>query len=117
MQVAGITYEGESARPQARLANGTQTDQINVRYRVLDHFKRPYAEHLSWARELRSPADTEAPVALATEFAADALGQTKTEESVEEAIKLYQDLGKQIDPMREGYWNFKIREAQMQIAL
>lgn len=84
---------------------------------VLEHFKRPYADHLEWARSIKSPADPDAPVMLAVEFLADALSETKAEESVQEAIKLYEELGKEIDPMRENYWNFKKREAESLLAV
>lgn len=49
---------------------------------------------------------------LAVEFVADALSESKVEESLQDAIKLYERLGAEIDPMRENYWNFKKREAQ-----
>jgi hypothetical protein len=83
-----------------------------VTNRVLDHFKRPYADHLEWARSVKSPAEPERPIMLATEFVADALSETKVKENLEHAIKLYEQLGEEIDPMRENYWNFKKREAE-----
>lgn len=79
---------------------------------VLDHFKRHYADHLEWARSVKSPAEPERPIMLAIEFIADALSETKVKESLQDAIKLYEQLGEEVDPMRENYWNFKKREAE-----
>lgn len=83
---------------------------------VLDHFKRPYSDHLEWARAIKSPTDPEAPVMFAVEFVADALSQSKAKESLEDAIKLYEQLGQEIDPMRENYWKFKKGEVEALMA-
>lgn len=76
----------------------------------------PFSEHLEWARAICSPADPEAPVMLAVEFTADALSETKVKESLQEAIKLYEQLASEIDPMRENYWHFKRRSAEAILA-
>lgn len=83
--------------------------------RVLDHFKRPYSDHLEWARAIKSPTEPEAPVIFAAEFVADALSESKAAESLQDAIKLYEQLG-EIDPMRENYWNFKKMEVEALMA-
>lgn len=49
---------------------------------------------------------------FAIEFVADALSETKIRENLQDAIKLYERLGEEIDPIRDNYWNFKKREAE-----
>lgn len=76
----------------------------------------PFADHLEWARTIRSPVDPEAPVMLAVEFVADALSETRAKESLQEAISLYEKLADEIDPMRDNYWHFKRRSAEATLA-
>ena len=53
---------------------------------------------------------------LAVEFIADALSETREKESLQEAVKLYEQLAAEIDPMRDNYWHFKRRNAEAILA-
>lgn len=54
---------------------------------------------------------------LAVEFVADALTETKGKDNLQEAIKLYDQLGREIDVMRENFWRFKRRDAEALLAV